>query len=65
MSFAQHPKLRLAASLIAALALVAPSLPAQDTRTVQEPAIPPACITLRAVLTTASATSGASIQKTV
>jgi polygalacturonase len=31
---------------------------AQDTRTVKEPVIPPACITLKATLTAASATSG-------
>jgi polygalacturonase len=31
---------------------------AQDTRTVKEPVIPPACITLKAALTSTSATSG-------
>jgi polygalacturonase len=31
---------------------------AQDTRAVKEPVIPPACVTLKAVLTSASATSG-------
>ena len=35
------------------------SLYAQDTRKVVEPTIPPACVTLKAALTTASATGGA------
>ena len=42
----------------ALIASAAPSLRAQDTRQVAEPVIPPACITLKAALTTAQATSG-------
>src|ERR1035441_5990459 len=48
----------IATSLAAAFALAAPHLVSQDTRTVKEPVIPPACVTLQAVLTTASAISG-------
>ena len=48
----------IATSLAAAFALAAPHLLSQDTRTVKEPIIPPACVTLQAVLTAASATSG-------
>jgi len=40
------------------LALAPAPLHAQDTRTVTEPKVPPACVTLRAALTTESATSG-------
>ena len=43
------------------LAVVFPAtllLHAQDTRTVKEPVIPPACVTLKATMTTAAATSG-------
>jgi polygalacturonase len=52
---------RSAFSLIpfAALALAgASTLHAQDLRTVKEPVIPPACVTLKAVLTTATAAGG-------
>ena len=45
-------------SFAAVCALAVPSLRAQDMRTVKEPVIPPACITLKATLTIASATSG-------
>src|ERR1035437_4293947 len=53
----------IAASFAAAFALAAPCLrapylPAQDTRTVKEPVIPPACTTLKAALTAAAAASG-------
>lgn len=48
----------LATSFAAAFALSAPHLCAQDTRTVKEPVIPPACATLKATLTTASASGG-------
>src|ERR1039458_1383997 len=47
----------IATSLAAAFALAA-QVYSQDTRTVKEPAMPPACVTLQAVLTAASATSG-------
>lgn len=40
------------------LAAAGSRLDAQDLRTVKEPAIPPACVTLKATLTPASATSG-------
>jgi polygalacturonase len=40
------------------LASVCASLSAQDTRTVKEPVIPPACVTLKAAMTAALATSG-------
>ena len=43
------------------LAVVFPAtllLHAQDTRTVKEPVIPPVCVTLKATMTTATATSG-------
>jgi polygalacturonase len=46
------------AVLLFATAAAASSLHAQDTRTVKEPVIPPACVTLKASLTPASATSG-------
>jgi len=48
----------IAASFAAACAIAAPHLLSQDTRTVKEPVIPPACVTLQAVLSAASATSG-------
>ena len=41
-----------------AVAIATTALHAQDTRTVKEPVIPPACITLKSALTSASATSG-------
>ena len=44
--------------LTAAAIAACTSLRAQDTRSVTEPVIPPACITLKAALTTAQATSG-------
>jgi polygalacturonase len=43
---------------VVAIAAAASSMDAQDTRTVKEPVIPPTCITLKASLTSASATSG-------
>jgi polygalacturonase len=45
-------------SISIALSLAAAAMHAQDTRTVKEPVIPPACITLQSSLTAASATSG-------
>jgi polygalacturonase len=47
----------IALSLATAIA-AASCLPAQDTRTVREPVIPPPCVTLKSTLTPASATSG-------
>ena len=47
-----------AVSLAAITAIVGLSLYAQDTRTVKEPVIPPACIILKSTLTTAAAISG-------
>ena len=44
--------------LTAAAIAACTSLRAQDARSVTEPVIPPACITLKAALTTAQATSG-------
>jgi len=61
MPIAQHLSLRLTAPVCLAAALSAPlcaHLPAQDTRTVKEPSVPPTCVTLKAALTAASATSG-------
>jgi polygalacturonase len=49
---------RIWVSVAALIASAAPSLRAQDTRSVTEPVIPPACITLKASFTTAAATSG-------
>ena len=46
------------ASSAVLLATARLQLHAQDPRTVKEPAIPPACLTLKAALTPASATSG-------
>jgi polygalacturonase len=43
---------------IAGLSMHAQSVNAQDTRTVKEPVIPPACTALKAALTSADATSG-------
>ncbi len=48
----------MVACLAIAIAPAAPPLHAQDLRTVKEPAIPPACTTLKSTLTAASATSG-------
>ncbi len=45
-------------SLAALIASAATPLHAQDLRSVTEPVIPPACITLKAAFTTAQATSG-------
>jgi polygalacturonase len=45
-------------SLAIGIAPAAPRLHAQDLRTVKEPAIPPACTTLKATLAASSATSG-------
>jgi polygalacturonase len=45
-------------SIALLLAAAASALHAQDLRTVKEPVIPPACITLKATLTSAAATSG-------
>jgi polygalacturonase len=47
-----------AVSLAVGILAAGSYLPAQDTRTVNEPVIPPACVTLKATLTAASATSG-------
>ena len=49
---------KTAIALALACSAGGPRLFAQDTRTVHEPVIPPTCTTLRAVLTSASATSG-------
>jgi polygalacturonase len=49
---------RIWISVAALIASAAPSLRAQDTRSVAEPVFPPACITLKASFTTAAATSG-------
>jgi polygalacturonase len=49
---------RIWVSVAALIASAAPSLRAQDTRSVAEPVFPPACITLKASFTTAAATSG-------
>jgi polygalacturonase len=48
----------MVACLAIAIASAAPRLHAQDLRTVKEPVIPPACTTLKATLTAASATGG-------
>lgn len=53
-----HPTSLFAFAL--AVVTASPVLSAQDTRTVREPVIPPVCTTLRAKLTVAAATSGAS-----
>jgi polygalacturonase len=45
-------------SLAVLTASAAPPLHAQDTRKVTEPVIPPTCVTLKAALTAAAATSG-------
>ena len=60
MDRAQHLSICRMAAVFLAMGIVAAalSLHAQDTRTVKEPVIPPACITLKATLTAASATSG-------
>ncbi|MDP9050375.1 MAG: glycoside hydrolase family 28 protein [Acidobacteriota bacterium] len=49
---------RTALSIALAFAPVTAHLSAQDTRTVKEPVIPPACTVLKAALTVTSATSG-------
>ena len=46
------------AAVFLTIGLIATALPAQDLRTVKEPVIPPACVTLKAAMTTASATGG-------
>jgi polygalacturonase len=60
MSRAQHVALgrRIGVPFVVGIMAAAASLVAQDARTVKEPVLPPACITLKAALTTASATSG-------